>query len=65
MQKVSDNKLTNKLYLHVCNIPKFIEGGQENVLLVFIIKFYLQTTIYSSVAKFNGMYLFHMIIRSL
>ena len=44
------------------NIQKIIERGEENVLLVFSIKFYLQMTIYIRISKLNRRYLFHMII---
>ena len=57
--------LKTSVNLHACNIKKIIKRGEENVLKVFIIQFYLQTTIYILIAKFDGRYLFHMIIHSL
>ena len=64
-KKKETNKLIKMLYLHVYNAPKNIERGEENVLLVFIIKVYLQSRIYVRVTKFNGRYLFHTILCSL
>ena len=61
-KKQKQTNWQTRLNLHV---PKINERGEGNVLLVFIIRFYLQTTIYIRIAKFNGRYLFHMISRSL
>ena len=61
-KKQKQTSWQTRLNLHV---PKINERGEGNVPLVFIIRFYLQTTICIRIAKFNGRYLFHMIIRSL
>ena len=61
-KKQKQTNWQTRLNLHV---PKINERGEGNVPLVFIIRFYLQTTICIRIAKFNGRYLFHMIIRSL
>ena len=70
-QKTKQNKNRNRqidkqgsIFMST-NIQKIIERGEENVLLVFSIKFYLQMEIYICVAKFDRRYLFHMIFRSL
>ena len=64
-QKKKQTNWRTRLNLHVHNISKIIERGEKKVSLVFTIKFDLQITIYIRIVKFNGGYLFHIIIRSL